>query len=349
MMTAAYNFSALSLDEAVQILQSAPSVLIFIHQNPDGDAVGSAFALAQILRSAGKHAHVVCADEIPPRLAFLLRGQDSCTYTEGMEQEYSLLCAVDTASPAQLGKLQFLSDSMQLSIDHHGMNEPFCKNFTDPGASAAGELIFTVYRRFLESGCIRPSADICRLLYAAIVSDTGSFKFSNTTKQTFLIAAELTDEISSAADGGDDTAMLCHRLFECRTLSELYAQRAGIDALKLTRGGALGIVLFTRKTLEENGITDADIANAVSIPRGVAGVKISLSVKQSPDDPTLWRVSSRASCDIDVASICAQFGGGGHRRAAGCVITAPDADSAFAVVSEAFGQALDAAAQEDSL
>ncbi len=337
------NFAALSLGDAARVLLAADSALIFIHRNPDGDALGSSFALAQMLRQMGKPARVVCCDAIPRRLQFLLRGQEDCAFTEGMEQDYALLCSVDTASPAQLGGLSAMAEKITLAIDHHGANEPYCDNCTVPTAAAAGELICNLYRMWTEDGLLAHDADICRLLYAAIVSDTGSFKYSNSTRDTLLCAADLMGEINSADDGGDDVAMICHRIFECRTMTELYAQRAGIDALRITHDGELGIVLFTLEMIKNAGITQEDIGNIVGLPRTVEGVKVALSVKQSDDDPTVWRVSARASCDIDVSAVCASFGGGGHKRAAGCTITAPDADAAFSIVAEAFGRALDEA------
>jgi phosphoesterase RecJ-like protein len=247
---------------------------------------------------------------------------------------------VDTASVGQLGELCHLADKIGVSIDHHGTGEIFCPAFVDPAASAAGEILFDLYRMWQETGRIQANADIARLLYTAIVSDTGSFKYSNTTKKTMLAAAELIGEIQSATDGGDDIPMLCHRLFECRTLTELRAQRAGIDALRLEHEGELGIVLFTQAMLHDNGLTMEDIANVIGLPRTVDGVKIALAIKQSPDDPTTWRISSRANVDVDVSAVCATFGGGGHKRAAGCSIVAPDAETAAAIAIEAFGEAL---------
>ena len=335
--------SNLTLADAAAVLCRGERVLIFIHHNPDGDAAGSAFALAQMLRQMGKAARVVCADPIPKRLRFTLREQEDWLYTEGMENEYDLLCAVDTASVGQLGTLGHLAEKMAVSIDHHGMGEAFCPAFVQPEASAAGEILFDLYRMWQEEGNLHADADIARLLYTAIVSDTGSFKYSNTTKKTLLAAAELVGEIQSAADGGDDVAMLCHRLFECRTLTELLAQRAGIDALRLMHEGELGIVLFTQQMLADNGLTMEDIANVIGLPRTVDGVKVALAIKQSPDDPTLWRISSRANCDVDVSAVCAAFGGGGHKRAAGCSISAPDADTALAIACEAFENAIEKA------
>ena len=332
----------LTLCEAAERLLAAQRVLIFIHQSPDGDAVGSGFGLAVMLRAMGKTARVVCADEIPRRLRFLLREQEDCVFTDGMEAEYDLLCAVDTASTAQLGGLGYMAGKITLSLDHHGNNAPFCPHCTASAASAAGELLYDLYCHLTGSGLLSPIADVCRLLYAAIVSDTGSFKFANTTRDTLLKAADLLGAIAAATDGGDDLAMINHRLFECRTLTELHAQRAGIDALRITRNGQLGIVLFTADMLRENGITYEDIGNIVGLPRTVEGVKIALSVKQYEEDPTVWRVSSRATVDVDVSAVCAVFGGGGHRRAAGCTVTAPDAETAFAIVEKAFGDLVEA-------
>ncbi len=335
------NFPAVTLDAAAERLLDAERVLIFIHQNPDGDALGSAFALARMLRDMGKTARVVCTDSVPHRLAFLMSGQDDLAYTDGMENAYDLLCAVDTASTAQLGDLAPLAEKITLSLDHHLQNEPFCAHCTVPDAAAAGELLFDLYELYLSAGHLRESADICRLLYTAIVSDTGSFKFSNTTRDTLMKAASLLETISTATDGGDDLAMINHRLFESRTLSELYAQRTGIDALRLAHDGEIGIVLLTADMLRQNGLSREDFSNAVGIPRSLEGVRIALSVKQSETDPTEWRVSSRATEDIDVSAVCASFGGGGHRRAAGCTVHAPDAESAFSLVATAFGQVLD--------
>ena len=102
----------------------------------------------------------------------------------------------------------------------------------------------------------------------------------------------------------------------------------------------MGVVLFTQAMLRENGLTMEDIANVIGLPRTVDGVKIALAIKQSPDEPTLWRISSRANCDVDVSAVCAAFGGGGHKRAAGCSISAPDAESALSMAITAFGQVL---------
>ena len=173
-----------SLEEAATRLETANRILLLIHQNPDGDAVGSGFALKRMLCAMGKAVHLICADPIPKRLAFLMWAQEDCAYREGMEDEYDLLCAVDTASVTQLGALGHLASRIGISLDHHGMNDPFCPHYTDPSASAAGEVLYSFARHWEERGLIGRDADVSRALYTAIVSDTGSFKYSNTTKNT---------------------------------------------------------------------------------------------------------------------------------------------------------------------
>ena len=189
----------ITLADAARILCRGERVLIFTHHNPDGDCMGSAFALLLMLRQMGKTARVVCGDPIPKRLIFTLREQADCVYTEGMEADYDLLCAVDTASVGQLGSLGHLSEKIGVSMDHHGTGEVFCPAFVAPEASATGEILFDLYRMWTNEGRLLPDADIARLLYTAIVSDTGSFKFSSTTPKTHRIAAKLVEEINAGA------------------------------------------------------------------------------------------------------------------------------------------------------
>ena len=330
---------AVTLAEAAARLAQSGRVRVFIHRSPDGDAVGSAFALTRMLRQRGCEARVVCADPIPQRLEFLTDGQHDVRCTDADGAPDVLRAAVDVAAPGQLGALAPLADTITLSLDHHGIGTPWCAHYTDPTASAAGEILARLYRMLCDEGTLRPDAAVARALYAAIVSDTGGFTYANTTPETMRIGAALLSEIAAASDGGDDAAMICHRLLASKTMSELRAERLCLDALTLAEDGRLGAVLITQRMLEENGLCEEDLANCVNLPRSVAGVQIALSIRQT-QELTAWRVSARAVGDADVAAVCAVFGGGGHRRAAGCTITAPDADAALSLALGAFRAAL---------
>lgn len=332
-------FDTVTLADICDILEEKRKVLIISHVNPDGDTVGSAFALKAIVLALGGEARCVCSKEPASRLRFLYIDQEDCTYSDDAD-EYDLVLSIDVASPVQLGELDALIPKIDLMIDHHGMGEPFAANYIDPTASAAGEIVFSIYDELKNRGKIGVIPDAARRMYAAIVSDTGSFKFSNTTPHTHHVAAELVQEINTADDGKGDTADVCRSLFGQRTLKELTAQMLAIQNLRFYSEGALGAVLFTQQMLLDADLTEDEIGNVVDTPRGVEGVLIGISLKQSSADPRLFKVSSRANVECDVAAVCAKFGGGGHVRAAGCSIEADSPEEALAIAADAFLEAI---------
>lgn len=334
------EFRSVSISEICDALTKKRNALILAHVNPDGDAVGSAFALKAIVLAMGGQARVVCANEPAGRLRFLYLEQEDCVYRDDVEN-YDLIFSVDVASPAQLGELESLIPHMDFMIDHHGMGEPFAPEYVDEKAAAAGEIVFSIYRELKNRGCLPTVPDIARRIYAAVVSDTGSFKFSNTTPYTHRIAAELVSEINNAGDKKEDAAAVCRSLFGQRTLKELTAQALAIQNLRFYSNGELGAVLFTQKMLEDAGLTEDEIGNIVDVPRSVEGTLIGVSLKQSSSDPCVYKVSSRANADCDVAAVCASFGGGGHVRAAGCSVTAASPEEALELVSSAFLDAVE--------
>ena len=351
-------YDTVTLEDIADTVSSAKNVLILTHVNPDGDCIGAAFALRRLILACGGQARVICPNDLPKRLRFL--ASDSLYMTEDEEpyntrfdpetediSVYDCILSVDVASPMQLGDLAVLIPHIRYMIDHHGMGEPFAPNYIDPTASAAGEIIFRLYTGLKQRGTVGIVPEAARRMYAAIVSDTGSFKFSNTTSGTHHIAAELVDEINNADDGGMDTADVCRSLFGQRTLKELTAQMLAIQNLRFYENGRLGAVLFTQQMLADAGLTEEEIGNVVDTPRGVEGVLIGISLRQLAADPTQYKVSSRANADIDCAAVCANFGGGGHTRAAGCTITADDPEEALARMAEAFGSAIRASAAKN--
>ena len=356
-MTEEQVYETVTLEEAADSLDKAENTLILTHVNPDGDCIGSAFALRDIILALGKDASVANPSVMPKRLKFLScqTGEDcpedgevphmSETDEESLSR-FDRIISVDVASPIQLDKNAFLIPQISLMIDHHGMGEPFAKNYIDPCASAAGEIVYEMYAYLKSIGKLSSVPDAARKMYAAIVSDTGSFKFSNTTKKTHLIAAELLEEINSANDGGMDTSDVCRSLFGQRTLKELTAQMLAIQNLRFYNDRKLGAVLFTQDMLEEAGLTENDIGNVVDTPRGVEGVLVGISLRQLSEDRRFYKVSSRANAEIDCAAVCAAHGGGGHVRAAGCTIEADSPEEALDMMTKAFGEAVEKYAAE---
>ena len=317
-------------------LEKCGHTLILGHVNPDGDCLGSACALREIITMCGGSADVACDGDVPERLRFLC--DDALTFDTADTAGYDCIISVDVASSSQLGRFAEVIPKIAFMIDHHGAGEPFADNLVDARASAAGEIVYTLYRELVFRGRIRSDVRTMRFIYSAIVADTGSFKFSNTTPHTLWTAAELTAGINNAADGGLDTSDLCRLLFGRFTEREMKAKMIAIQNMRFYEGGRLGIVVFTKDILAENGLSDGDIGNAVDTPRCIDGVYVALSLKQSTDGQ--YRVSSRANVDIDCAAICASFGGGGHQRAAGCSIEADSPEAAVEIALASFGKAV---------
>lgn len=341
--TAPIVYPEISLSEICEILETAENVLILTHVNPDGDTLGAAYALQCLVETMGGRARVICPSPIPHRLAFLMHGDGDPAWsedeTDSAADTYDVICSVDVASPMQLGDLICLLPVVDFMIDHHGTGEPFAPHLIDDHASACGEIVYDIYCELSASGHFETHPEAARRIYAAIVSDTGSFKFSNTTTKTHLIAAGLVDVINAAADGGMDTAAVCRSLFGQRTLREMRAQALAITNLMLFCDGRLGVVLFTAEILSAAGLTEEDIGNAVDTPRSLEGVQIGLSIRQLGDSAQ-YKISSRANGDYDCAAVCAAFGGGGHTRAAGCTIEAASPAEAVATVVAAFSAVL---------
>ena len=336
---------AVTLEEIADALPSFGKTLILTHVNPDGDCIGSAFALGDLIRASGGEARVVCPTPLPKRLRFLAGNDEEADRTvlgEGEADGYAAILSVDVASPVQLGDFAPLIPRVRFMIDHHGLGTPFAPHLIDPKAAAAGEIVSRLYALLRARGAVPALPDAARRLYAAVASDTGSFRFANTTEETHRIAGALLAEINAdAADTGrPDTAEICRSLFGRHTLRELRAEMHAIEGLRFFEDGRLAAVLFTQQMLADWGLTEEDISNAVETPRAVEGVLVGLSLRQQSDDPRAYKVSSRANADVDCAAVCAKFGGGGHVRAAGCTIAADTPEEALSVAAAAFGEAI---------
>ncbi len=335
------EFPTVTIEEIADILESCPRMLILTHVNPDGDCIGSAFALKAMVQAAGGTARCVNPNEIPKRLRFLMIDQEDMALGEDEPvDDYDVICAVDVASPIQLGDLARIMGQVDFMIDHHGVGTHFAPWLVDETASATGEVLYDLYATLASRGLFDTCPEAARRMYAAIVSDTGSFKFSNTTPKTHLIAADLVNIINNANDGGMEPTDVCRSLFGQRTLKELTAQMLAIQNLHFYEEGALGVVTFTQQMLADAGLTEEEIGNVVETPRGVEGVLVGLSIRQTTADPRQYKVSSRANVECDVAAVCASFGGGGHVRAAGCTVEGDSAAEVEALVTDAFRQAV---------
>lgn len=309
-------YQNLTLTETAARIHGDQPTLILFHRHPDGDAVGAGFGLKLILEAMGCTARCVCEDEIPERLRFLTEGMQDSILKENLPADFvpTQIISVDTASPAQAGILYpDYEGRFDLMIDHHAKGEMYADGYIDGSASSAGELVYRLSRELVRMGRLAAIPEgVDRLLYAAVSSDTGCFRYSNASPETHRAAAAL-------LEAGFDSADLNHRLFGVKSYKLLQAEKVGFDRLKLCADGRLGIVAMPFEVMEQYGFTDEHLGTLVDVARGLQGVQVAVAIRQ-PKAEGVYRVSMRSSCDVDVAAICAGFGGGGHIKAAGCTV-----------------------------
>ncbi len=316
-------YASLSLEEIMTRLESREDTLVIAHVRPDVDALGSAFALKRLLAAMGSRVYCACGNEIPARLRFLIEDAEEAqesTLVNDLPPDFhpTRILAVDTASPAQMGDLyELYRGRIDLMIDHHARGERYADGWVDGHMAAAGEMIFDLSRALVHTGRLAAIPNgVDRLLYAAISSDTGCFRYSNVTPQTHMRAAELI----RAAAGAFDPADINHRLFEVKSAQLLLAERLAFDRLHLLADGRIGMVDFPFDIKQKHHLKEEHLETLVDIPRGMEGVEVAVAIRQ-PAEAGVYRVSMRSACATDVAAVCATFGGGGHTRAAGCTIT----------------------------
>ena len=310
-------FQSLDMQMLCERLCENKRTLIIYHVRSDADAVGSAFALRELLRMMEIPAICACADEIPERLRFLTDGaQGSVLLDDEMGLDHERVISVDSASPQQLGDLfDRLRRNVDLMIDHHGTGTIYADHYIDPEACATGEIVYEIAKELVRMGRLdRIPMRVIHSVYAAMCSDTGCFRYSNATPYAFRCAAEL---IEAGADRGE----IHRRLFESKTFEQIRAEGEAASRLALHDGGRIASVTFPYSSKIALGLSDEHLETIIDIPRSVVGVEVAFSVRQ-PEDKPFFRVSMRSSSDVDVAAICARFGGGGHKKAAGCSLNA---------------------------
>ncbi len=295
--------------EIVKLIAEAGGVAIFPHVSADGDAIGSSLALALALRNAGKKAVVYIDENIPAVYRFLSGNELTCFY-DPQDEVMDLNIALDTGDVGRLGTRgeAFFKAPCTINIDHHVTNTKFALyNYVDASSASTGEIVYTLLKK-LKYPIDR---DMAACLYTAISTDTGGFKYSNTTAETHKIAAEL---LATGIDIGE----LSQRIFDNTTYSKLKLTQKAIEKLELSEDGRLAVVVISQSDLHSTGANDEDCDGIVNIGRSIEGVEVSLLVKEKNADEI--RINLRSKTYVDVSEIAAAFGGGGHKRAAGCTV-----------------------------
>ena len=311
------SFKALAFEELCERLCENKRTLIIYHVRPDADAIGSAFALRELLTMMGIQAICACADEVPTRLLFLSEDvQGGVVLDDDFLLGHERVISVDSASPQQLGPLfDKLHKDIDIMIDHHAEGKVYADNYIRSDASATAEIIFDIAKYLLENERIPfVPQRVYTCIYTAISSDTGCFKYANVTPRTHIIASEL---VASGVDAAD----INHKLFDSKTLKQIKAEGEAARRLSVYEKGRVAAVTFPYSSKFSLGLEDENLETIIEIPRSLAGVEVAFAVRQ-PEDKDFFRVSMRSNGDFDVSKVCAVFSGGGHAKAAGCSLEA---------------------------
>ena len=294
------------LSKIADHLFKSKSVAIFVHENPDWDCIGSAFALRNALRQKGIRADVFTENELSHHLSFM--ETDVIVYTDGSTPDYECYCAVDVGEAKRMGAWGdvFMTNENTVCIDHHIANDSFASlSYIEHTRSATGELIFEL----LQFTDVKLTKDIASYIYCAISSDTGSFQYGSVNKRTYEIVISLTES-------GINTSHLSSMLYERNTLTQLKLKAEAINSIRLYGDGKIAIASVSSDTLKKYNALSSDIEALAQLPRSIDGVVISAFIKEVEEGNI--RVSLRALGDYNIEPVARVFGGGGHRKAAGC-------------------------------
>lgn len=297
-----------TLKEIGQQFLKADSVLLFPHENVDGDALGSCAALCRALRLKGKDAYILIEGDMAEFLKFL--DKDYCSRDMDVIKDPDICACIDCGDVDRFKKRKdkFFTGKTRICIDHHVTSDPDVDfRYIDGNAAATGEIIF----KLLGAMDIDLDQEMAEALFAAITTDTGNFQYSNTTKESHEITGAL-------YDAGIDANKVSVEIYETVRPERMRLQALVLGGMEIFADGEAAMACVTQKMLEETGTTMDETEGIASMLRSVKDVQIAAFLKEKKKDEI--KVSLRAKRKGDVAKIGAAHGGGGHVKAAGCTL-----------------------------
>lgn len=309
------------LDRFADFLENHARLLLTTHENPDGDGVGAAVALAAHLKGRGKEARIVVTPTLPENLRFLdPEGWIEAYEPAGAHRDLAAWpdawLLIDASEPHRMGTLFAAFEGTKAEracLDHHLKDAPhgFDDEFTDSTASASTELVYDLVRPRL-GGDLPPV--MAQALYAGMVSDTGNFRHSNTTPKIHQAAADLIAQ-------GVHPARTYNALYQTATPAKLKLFGRAMGGLQMRDGGRFAYVAVTTADLAACAATHEDLDELVEEPRKLKGVEVAALFSEAADGRA--KVSLRSREQVDVNAVCRLFGGGGHRLASGAKAAMP--------------------------
>ncbi|MCQ2477601.1 MAG: bifunctional oligoribonuclease/PAP phosphatase NrnA [Clostridia bacterium] len=294
---------AISLRKTAKFLKKHDNFVILTHSSPDGDTLGSAYALYYGLKEIGKMAAVICPDVIPSKYSYFVNPTDS------IDKQNATVVALDVADKALLGSLsEEFGNKVDLTVDHHISNTKYAKYlYLDSSASATCEIIYELLC-FMK---VNINTRAAKALYTGIATDTGCFKYSNVTAKTHEIASELYEYDIKA----DEINKL---MFDTKSKKLLELERMVLDTAEYHFDNRCIILSVTADMQNKTGCSGSDLEGIAIISRSVEGVIAGVTVKQTDDK--VFKISLRTYFPLDASAICKELGGGGHKAAAGATL-----------------------------
>ena len=308
------------LNEIKEKLMNSGKTALVCHQNPDGDTLGSAFALSEALDMLGKDNDVCCADTLPDKYSFM-DGVSICN--EMVPEKYDLIVFLDCAEPKLAGSLidgLDLNGSFTINMDHHGTNLKYADiNYVDNSSSSTAEIV----QDLIKIIGVKLTKSIAGHLYVGIVTDTGQFAYSYTSARTHEHAAYL-------LECGVDFSRLHKILFNRMPLNKLLLTKQMLQNLEIYEGGKIAVSLLSTQDFKESGALPEDSDSLVNMILNINGVKAAALIRQF--DTKLFKISLRSDDDTDISIAAKLLGGGGHKQASGATIECLKSDAVKTVL-----------------
>lgn len=288
----------ISVKECADILRKKDNILILTHANPDGDTLGSGFALCRALMKIGKICAVINADDIPKKYNYL--------FDDIVEIKFKpdYVVAVDVATVKLLGGLEE-QYKIDMCIDHHSTNTEYANLLLLEDAPAACQIMYEVV---LDLG-VEVDKKIADCLYTGLTTDTGCFRYDSTTAQTYRVAADL-------IDAGADNGRINRIMFETKSKTYARLERLAIESMRFYEHERVAVITVTQEMFQLTGSNAQETEGLAPLTRQIEGVEIGITIQERPDGTC--KASIRTFESVNAAKLAACFGGGGHAQAAGC-------------------------------
>lgn len=297
------------LDDALSFLRRHDRFLVVSHVQPDGDAISSTSVVGWLLHKLGKSAVMMNESELPGRLSYLWGYDRILSYKQSPRHEpFDAVISVDCADFSRIGEVAslFAENAKLLNIDHHPTNNGFgTVNVVRPEAAATAQILYDLVER---SG-IAIDLDCATSLYTGLLTDTGGFRYSNTSPEVMEIASRM---LAAGAQGH----WIADHLLEKMTMAKLLLLQRSLNRLTFSDDRNIGWLYIAKDDMKETGAVSEDMEGLVNYALNVEGVEVGILFKETEDGAV--KASLRSAGKVNVAAIAQSFGGGGHVRAAGC-------------------------------